>query len=463
MKRSSKDIRAHLIISFISIFSISCKKFLEIKPPIDKVVASTVFTNDQSATSAVTGIYGRMMQSLFYCFNGSTSVLGGLSAGEIYNSVTDVEQDQFTSNSLNSRNDIIKTQLWDALYKYIYHANSCLEGLNNSLSVTQSLKLQLTGELKFIRALCYFYLVNFYGDVPLELATDYRLNATMPRTSVSDVNLQIIADLKDAQSMLLATYSGSDRVRPNKLAATALLSRVYLYQEDWINAEALASLVINSGVYALSDNLNNVFLFDSPETIWQLQTVLDSYKTAEGNAFNPYPVSAIPGYPLTSFLSGAFETGDQRKIQWVGTNTVDTTIYSYPYKYKVKYAFLTPLIEYNIVLRYAEMFLIRSEARSQQNNIIGAQEDLNVIRNRSGLSNTAANNSVTLLAAIEHERRIEFFAEWGHRWFDLKRTNRADAVLGIEKAPNWQSTDVLYPIPFSQLQLNPFLTQNAGY
>jgi hypothetical protein len=92
-----------------------------------------------------------------------------------------------------------------------------------------------------------------------------------------------------------------------------------------------------------------------------------------------------------------------------------------------------------------------------------AQLDLNIVRTRAGLPNTIANDKNSLLSAIEHERQVELFAEWGHRWFDLKRTGRADAILGIEKAPNWQFTDALYPIPFSELQFNPTLTQNPGY
>jgi starch-binding outer membrane protein, SusD/RagB family len=461
--RTYHSIAICLIIATVIIIPVGCKKFVDIKPPADRVIAATVFSNDETAVSAVTGIYGRMMQTLFYCFNGSASIDAGLSADEIYNTMPDLETDQFTSNSLNAGNDIIKNSFWDALYNYIYHGNACLEGLNASDNLSPSIKQQLIGETKFIRALCYFYLANFYGDVPMELTTDYRVNSIMPRTPAAKIYEQIISDLKDAQNNLSADYVSSDRARPNKWAATSLLARVYLYQKDWINAEGQASMVINSGNYELLSNPDNVFLFDSNETIWQLQTILGSYKTAEGNAFNPYPASAIPNYALTDFLVNAFEPDDLRKTSWVAENIVNGQSYLYPYKYKVKYSFLSTLDEYNIVLRYSEMFLIRAEARAEQNNIPGAQADLNMIRNRAGLSNTTADDLATLLGTIEHERQIELFAEWGHRWLDLKRTNRANAVFGIEKAPNWQAEDALYPIPRSQIQLNPFLTQNPGY
>lgn len=452
-----------LIVVFLMIISPSCEKFLDVKEPIDKVVSTTVFSNDESARSAVLGIYGRMMENLFYSFNGSISVYTGLSSDEITNSIPDVDNDQFTANSLNSNNYVVKSQFWDALYNYVYHANACQEGLDRSTGVSPNVKSQLTGEVKFIRALCYFYLTNFFGDVPLQLTTDYRTNAIEPRKNATDVYQQIVLDLKDAQPLLPESYVGNDRVRPNKMVATAFLSRVYLYLKDWSNAEIQATTVINSGVYSLNNNLNEVFLFNSNETIWQLETILGSYKTAEGNAFVPYPAGSMPAYPITTSLENSFETNDARKTSWLSSSVIGSSTYFFPFKYHVKYAFLDPRKEYNIVFRLAEILLVRAEARAHLNNIAGAQSDLNMVRARAGLPNTIAIDSATLLSALEQERRAELFAEWGHRWFDLKRTNRSDAILSSLKAPNWQPTDILYPIPFSQLQLNPNLTQNQGY
>jgi hypothetical protein len=116
------------------------------------------------------------------------------------------------------------------------------------------------------------------------------------------------------------------------------------------------------------------------------------------------------------------------------------------------------------VLRLAEQYLIRAEARANQNNIAGAVDDINVIRTRAGLPAVSQGVSKDqCLLAIEQERRIELFTEWGHRWFDLKRTNRADAVLSTLKSPNWQSADRLYPIPQSELETDVHLNQNPGY
>jgi starch-binding outer membrane protein, SusD/RagB family len=92
-----------------------------------------------------------------------------------------------------------------------------------------------------------------------------------------------------------------------------------------------------------------------------------------------------------------------------------------------------------------------------------AKDDLNIVRKRACLPDANANTKDELLLAIELERQKEFFAEWGHRWLDLKRTDRANTILAPIKAPNWQPTDILYPLPFQEIQRNHALIQNEGY
>lgn len=317
------------------------------------------------------------------------------------------------------------------------------------------------GEAKFIRAFCYFYLVNLFGDVPLELSSVYQENQSIARSSAAKVYSQIIDDLNGAIDSLDYAYTSSDKGRPNKYAAIALLARVYLYNHDWADAENKATIIINSGVYSMDNDLNSVFKSNSNETIWQLVPVNPYINTWEGNEIIPYSIDATPTYLLTNTLVNSFEAGDMRKLAWVQSENFSGQRIYYPYKYKINFA--PPVTEFYIVQRLAEQFLIRAESRANKGDIVGAQNDLNVIRNRAGLSNTLANDKTSLLNAIEHERQIELFAEWGHRWFDLKRTGRANTVLGSLKPSTWQATDTLWPIPNSQILLNPSLNQNAGY
>lgn len=443
------------------ILILACTDFVTVDPPRTQVVSETVFIDDATAASAIRGIYSKMItvNSNFADGGGnSVTAISGLTADEFINYLNNPVSQNFYANSILPSNSII---LWQAPYQYIYYANSVLEGLEKSTSVSSATKNQLTGEAKFIRAFCHFYLVNLYGDVPIVTTTDYRVNSVIARSPASSVYAQIIADLKDAQSLLATDFSVSagERIRPNKWAATALLARAYLYTDDWANAEAQASMVISNSLFSLVPNLNNVFLKNSTEAIWQLMPVVSPY-TPEGSIFIS---TTTPQYiSLRPELLNAFEAGDKRRTSWVSSVTISANTFYFPFKYKIKSTTAT-ISEYYMVLRLAEQYLVRAEARAQQSNVVGAQADLNAIRVRAGLANTTAADKASLLLAVEKERRIELFAEWGHRWMDLKRTNRADAVLSVSKAPNWQPTDVLYPIPQSERSNDVNLTQNEGY
>jgi hypothetical protein len=369
---------------------------------------------------------------------------------------------QFIDNSLQASNPF-NTILWADLYNKIYNVNSSIESLNASNTLSTQTRNRLLGEVKFLRAFCYFYLVNCYGDVPLLVSTDYKVNAIAPRDPLTKVYEQIIADLKDAETLLPPDYSryGGERIRAISPAAKSLLARVYLYREDWANAEAKATEVIeDQGLYKIENNLDSVFLANSNEAIWQLRPVVPGNNSGEGSYFLPsdgYMLSAlrkefIPANPGT----------DKRVANWINSFSNGEQFF-YPFKYKIYMG--VELKEYSMVLRLAEQYLIRAEARVRQGKVTGdpsAATDINVIRKRAGLGNTTATTQPDMMLVIENERKLEFFCEWGHRWFDLKRTRRAGAVLSGIKT-GWQPTDQLYPIPKTEREANTSLTQNDGY
>ncbi len=469
-------IPAGFLLVIFSLLLSSCKKFVEVGPPVTQLASSSVFTSDATATAALTSIYGQMMNSGGFASGGPFSVtsLSGLSADELINYSTIVSQIEFYQNSLSINNSAVQANLWTECYQYIYMANAVIEGLNNSTAVSTATKQQLTGEAKFIRAFCHFYLVNLFGDIPSITATNYQANSSVSRTAKAQVYQQIIADLKDAQNLLNDGYvkadntvypiASAERIRPNKWAATALLARAYLYTQDWVNAESQATAIINNtNTYGLILNLNQVFLKNSMEAIWQLMPVTTNIITLEAQYFilTGSPSSGtINSKSLSTQLVNAFEPGDARKANWVNSILTGGQTYYYAYKYKVLTS-STPL-EYSMVLRLAEQYLIRAEARTQQNNISGAQADLNSVRSRATLGPTTANDKTSLLLAIEHEVQVELFTEWGHRWLNIKRTNRSDAVFGADKQ-GWKTTAALYPIPQIQIQNDPNITQNQGY
>jgi hypothetical protein len=356
----------------------------------------------------------------------------------------------------------------------VFYSNSAIEGLTLSNNLSAPVKNQLLGEAKFLRALSYFYLANLYGDLPLVLSTDYKESVATVRQPKADIYKQIVSDLKDAYGLLSENYldasllkTTAERVRPTKYAAAALLSRVYLYLGDWINAEAEASIVINNASTFGLLPLNSVFLKNSKEAIWQLQPTYNGWNTEDAKIFvlNAAFSNTKPVY-LNQNLLTAFENNDARRLSWIKDTIMSLQTYSYPFKYKLA-SFNDPVNEYLMVLRLGEQYLIRAEARAQQNNVSGAQSDLNAIRNRAGLSNTTANDKPSLLIAILHERQIELFSEWGHRWLDLQRTSNVDAVMSIvtplKGGASWSSYQKLYPVPVVDIQRDPNLTQNPGY
>ena len=375
-----------------------------------------------------------------------------------------IHTDGLYANKLESDNGLA-AEMWSTGYKGIYQTNAFLEGITDNPKLSDAFKRQAGGEALLTRSLYYFNLVNIFGGVPLVKTTDYKANAVLARASAEAVYASIIEDLTASISLLSDAYPSAGRVRPNINASRALLARVYLYQGRWKEASDLSSSIINSGIYELVEP-SRVFTDGSKEAIWQILTVNPYGQTSEAGTFIPYSTDALPSYVITTDLQTAFTQNaagltDKRQLQWLGTNIVDGTPYSYPTKYKNTNASTTPMEDY-MIFRIGEQYLILAEALAQQNLLEEAKVNLNKIRNRAGLLGTTAISKQDILDAISRERQIELFAEWGHRWFDLKRTGKVDEVLKAKKA-DWQSTDALYPVPLLEMKTNVNLRQNPGY
>ena len=460
-KASLKQLHYQLAFCLLTCFLLSCKKFVDIAPPPDKINTRTAFNSDATATAAITGIYSEMGENMEQFSSGYTTLFCGLSADELFYYTPDF-RDEFLHNEITAANHSnLTSYFWMPAYKYIYAANLAIEQLQQARVLTPAVQQALLGEAKFIRAFCYFHLVNLFGAVPLATTSDYRVNVTLPRSPEKAVYAQIVQDLTEARSVLPDAFSSGDKSRPGKWAATALLARVSLYTGDWQEAVSWSSAVLSSGHYALEANLQAVFLKNSTEPIWQLVAGNPFVGTWEGYHILPPSESATPTYLITPFLLSSFESSDERKQAWIGARTYLNDSLFYPSKYRM-YPDGSPVTEYYAVLRLAEMYLIRAEANAHLNKLTEGENDVNAIRNRAGLPSISFADQVALLTGVVHERQMELFAEWGHRWFDLKRTGQINAVLSTLK-PTWQPSDTLWPVPIDQIRLNPALTQNPGY
>lgn len=489
------------ILTGAMIFCTACKKLTDGGLPKNLLTEATTFTSDATAISAITNTYATISNMNIPAdpFK-SIGLRAGLSADELtffanYPPSTSGYDDllKYYQNSVTPAN----ATPWVQCYSFIFNANVAINSLNLSTTLSARVKEQLLGEMKFTRAFMYFCLVNLYGDVPLALSHDFTINQQIPRTPQAQVYEQMIRDLKEAQAVLSEGYvdgtllaSSTERVRPNKWAATALLARCYLYTGDYVKAEEQATAVIsNTALYRLTP-LNETFLKNSGETIWSTQPVgtLTLANTAEGRIFTltaSGPSTTNPVY-LSAQQMAAFSAGDLRGTigYWVGAVTAGGNTYFYPTKYKIG-STSTATAEYSMMLRLGEQFLIRAEARAKLEKGAAAAEDLNMLRTRArAMQTTAVPNPLPaiaatlppgeLMTAVFKERQAELFTEWGHRWLDLRRSGTIDAVMttvtplkitSSSTPNNWNSAYALYPIPQAELDRSPLLTghQNPGY
>lgn len=454
------------VVNFVSAIVLillisSCNKFVEVDIPKSQLTGSAVFQDIATAKAALADIYARMREggtASGTSLHGTALMSNYADDMDFYGSNVTVEQ--FNKHLLVPSNANL-LRLWNTAFGEIYAINALIEGVKSTSVITGKERDLLIGEAMFLRAFNHFYLVNLFGDIPYVTATDYGINSIIGKMPVTQVYQNIINDLLQAESLLPENYPSAERVRANKLAAQAMLARVYLYTKDYEKAEAYASTVINSGMYVVEPDPTRLFLKESSSVIWAFHPGIRGQNTKDASGF--HFSSGPPSKPsLSENLYKAFEPGDLRKSEWITIVKNGTGTWYKPNKYKQP--FMTgDSQEYTIILRLEEQYLIRSEARTLTGNILGAQQDLNITRTRAGLSSTVAATPSELKVAILQERRFEFFTEQSHRWFDLKRTGNAANILSSIK-PGWQSRDILLPLPESELLLNEnLLPQNLGY
>lgn len=451
-----------------------CKKYLEVPMPIDQLTTSTVFSSKPTILAAVNGMYGAFGEGLVKASVYYRSLYWHSDEGE-FNPIPGNETGDIVRANIVPTNTSLVTMI--TFYRTIYRANEIIEKLPTVKTdiLPEAERKRYIAAAKYVRAAEYFSLVNSWGDVPLALTTSSAANLNLSRTPAAEVYAQIVKDLQEAVADLPATVNTTNsKTIHNRFQALALLSRVYLYQQKWAEAENAASEVINSGQYQIVTGVNNVFKRGSREAIFSMGATGTGllYENRAVIGWVTLPGSAAAATTvcfLSTSLQGMFETGDQRFVNGNWTTLISNI--RFPNKYLHNSATPAATIASNpqdfIYQRLAEIYLIRAEARAQQDKITGANSaatDLNIVRTRAGLANSAAATKAAMLAAIEKERVTELFFE-GHRWYDLKRTGRLMAVLGALpwKSANYKPHYQFWPITNSELLTSPKLTQNPGY
>ncbi|TWR24726.1 RagB/SusD family nutrient uptake outer membrane protein [Mucilaginibacter pallidiroseus] len=446
-------IKFALVLAVLVAGFTSCKKFLDVQPKDSVSDEETIFDR-ASAETAVRGLYRALSADGYYGVNFVS--IGYLSGDNVQWTGSQSIVQQFIDHNVKADNATV-SNIWLAIYTTINRANYIIAKLPevNDATLTSTVKNQLLGEAYFVRALAYFDLARTWGGV--QIVTTPTLAASdkkgIARSTVEQTYAQVLTDL-DAAESLLTVLSAPNPVRANKETVYALKARFYLYQKDWANAEKYATLVLgNTTNYSLLKPYSAWFANNAVGT---RESVLElaysaTYTNGHRGQWQPPANSGTrqwaPNAALTALLSNTSTAGGRSALI---AKTSAGLVYGNLY-------YRSPATDPAYVIRIAELYLIRAEARANQNSIAGSLADLNAVRDRAGLASVSSGSKDDLLLAIENERRLEFALE-GHRWFDLVRTGRAATVLGVTDSKKY-----LLPIPVDQLNVDPALTQNPGY
>lgn len=441
--------RIRLAFAFALMGSLAaCDSILD-QSPVDQLPEDRAITNAEGARSALAGAYNAL-QDLSY-FGGDFLFFGDLVADNAVSTGTSTSFARADANQLRADNATVK-DIWDAIYDAINRDNNILEKVPALTDLEDAEKNQILGEARFLRALHYHNLVKLYSDVPLRLETVKSVDqaAEIARSPAADVYAQIRADLAAAEELVTATEPAT---RVTAGAVDALQARVALYEGDYGTAATEADEVLGQG-YTLAGDYADLFDEEGQDTPEDILKVIFTAQQFTNMGF--YYISADLGgdgevAPSQSLID-AYDPADAR-LAWSisGTEEGSASAVKFPTTFGAE--------DFHVI-RLAEVLLIKAEALARQNDLVGAVDAYNLVRARAGLPMHTLGADVTtqdeVLAAIDRERRLELAFE-GDRWPDLVRTGQAAEVMGI---PEFQT---LYPIPQTEIDVAPGITQNPGY
>lgn len=442
--------------AFALVAAAGCDNVLDTAPS-DRVLASQEIVDEPSAEAALNGAYDALQSSGAYALD--LEMLGDLPADNLtwvgtYQFLGNIEDNQIAADNPEV------TDMWEALYRQIDRDNVILQKVPTVASIPDDAKAEITGEAYLLRALSYHNLVKFWGAVPMPLVpvTVAQDAAKYTRAPVADVYAQILSDLDNAEQRITST----DVFRANVDAVNAIRARVLLYRASTPGANAAAdyqgALDAANAVLAGRDTLTVPYpdLFSATGTQTAEDIMRVSFNESEENDLGYYYQyeGRFETAPTTDLVN-AYEPGDLRKAWSIALRPRSTTRYQ-GMKFPTTIGTESPH-----VIRLAELVLIKAEVLARQNDLAGAVAEYNKVRVRAGLAPHVLGVDVTtqadVLAAIEHERRVEFAME-GDRWPDLVRLGQAQQVKGFTKAGY-----VLFPIPLRDITTTPGLTQNPDY
>lgn len=447
--------RKILILLVLALFS--CENGLDVKPKM-QIDTDDVFSNKENIYAALIGCYDALQLQHYYGRN--LIIAGDMASDNSMATGTKIEYYSLDENSLLSDNILVEG-IWLDIYTAINRVNYMIFELSSVEFLSPSELQDYLGQLKFLRALHYFNLVRLYGGLPLKTlptVTDGTENY-LARSSEELVYEQIISDLEFAA----VSIKNKEPQKATQDAAVSLLASVYLTLANYEKAFIYASQILETAP-GLEENYAELFsnsVEPSSEIIFYIPfSANDKNRMAEYHL--PNQLGGRYENSPTQKLVDLIEPSDERKNLIASLYTTSTGLKMY---YTTKYSNLTSGSDKVIVLRKAELYLIRAEANYWLDSIANQQlilDDINLVRNRANLSSIDfLNLTGSLINCIDNEKQIEFAFE-GKRWFDLIRTNNAIGTV----ATVTEEYQMLFPIPLSEIVANPKIEtedQNEGY
>ncbi|TDO05416.1 RagB/SusD family nutrient uptake outer membrane protein [Sunxiuqinia elliptica] len=465
--------KKYLLFVFVLVL-VSCKDFLVLEPE-NQISENVFYKTEADFETAMIGMYGELqtLHDISNLFLTEVTTDNMRITNQLSNPPADrVEIDEV---NLTSTNGFVNT-IWGSCYKTIARSNNILSRIDDA-DFDESKKSQFKGESLFLRAYTYFYLVRLFGDVPIvkvafrspgEVA-DY----DMGRKPVSEVYKLILDDLQESAGLLNAG-TGLSKSRASLGAVKTLQGKVYLTQKEYALAATVLLEVQQMNLYTLSTDYGQLFSVGNdelPESIFEIKYLTGN--VGEGNSLTTnfsYGHTIVP----TLDMIQAYEVDDLRKDASLADSLLaaDGNYATYEEKYIRKFYDPTAELQFDgginvLPLRYADVLLMYAEALNETGKTTEAHDFLNMVRDRAGLGSLSGLSKPEFALALERERRVEFLAE-GHRWFDLVRTGRAQEIINnyyISQGLSFRVEDyeLLMPIPQSERDIDPDLSQNTGY
>ena len=474
-----------IFTALMLIFLTSCSDYLDTEPITEEATSlngGIVIKNAVDAEKRMNAVYGTFGSGYWQL---DYFLIGDGQSDNAYIGADNPAIFQYEAYQMLSTNSQMKGD-WNDLYNNINTCNIVINYVDQATDLNATRKNEMIGEASLIRALNHFQAVQLWGDCPIAKEAifsissanfDEAFNALFPaRKPIVEVYAQIIAD---CQVAIQKAPDASNKFKANKMAANALLAKVYatMPNPDWTKVNQYCDIVIGGG-YTLLPTFDH--LFDNAhegnsESIWEINgdgwgSPIGAWNTfmflgTDWKKFNAPSHTLVKAYANNNDKQRVASTITRANVGWADTYWSST---NYPFCYKMRD---TNGNQNFYIARLADILLLKAAALANKGDITGAMSQVNIIRTRAGIASISASNQSDAFNKILEERLMELAFE-GDRWFDLKRMGKAIEFLSKQKdgngnllpyASNINQNRLLWPIPQDKLDANALLTQNLGY